>query len=362
MGNMCLAARKYLCFSNRKEKNDKVMMDGWNEDDFDTLPIKPRGKKSSSPLPSPNNNKLINVNPKSVFSQEEPLLTKGGDNSQTDLDYEVTLKSTTEDVEDDFQGVIVPRGVPKATNYQLHFDDNDFDDERDPRDSGFEPASGDADVINQSASPRKHNESMLLNNTLENITAANAEAIDERGIEGGSKKLVGEGDPVKRRGVTFQVEKNESFPANQMFPGDSTFDADDASGLNADEEFGALNKGEFIDNLDFLEKCGESDIERRERQAALARQSLYQRFDPLVKDGTPVKADRTKSAGLAALKERTEQLLQKSTLNEIAEVSQISSPATSSSVSMTTNVRIEMSRQRVRYQIRQKLPELDWLM
>merc|ERR1719494_1147920 len=57
----------------------------------------------------------------------------------------------------------------------------------------------------------------------------------------------------------------------------------------------------FLDDLSFLEQCGDADEEAAKRAEELARKSLYVRFDPLVALETPEKPFATPSIDHASV-------------------------------------------------------------
>ncbi|XP_065649437.1 transforming acidic coiled-coil-containing protein 3 isoform X3 [Hydra vulgaris] len=58
-------------------------------------------------------------------------------------------------------------------------------------------------------------------------------------------------------------------------------------GDDFDDQFKYTNPGDFIDDLDYLEQCGDKDSDAASRQAELARKSLYVRFDPMLQSDSP---------------------------------------------------------------------------
>jgi len=93
-----------------------------------------------------------------------------------------------------------------------------------------------------------------------------------------ARKVKGDTDekPQKAKGVTFNIADT---PMNETVNHGFT-----------DEDFDSQFKPpEFMDDLSFLENCVDNDNESAQRQAELARKSLYVRFDPLIKGDSPEK-------------------------------------------------------------------------
>lgn len=105
-------------------------------------------------------------------------------------------------------------------------------------------------------------------------------------------------------------QKTVSFdlPATDYSKGLTHFEAGDSSSFNYTEDengedlfgedFKPAEQAEFMleDDFSFLEKCGESDAERKKRAEELARKSLYVKFDPMTSLDSPVKTPATVSS------------------------------------------------------------------
>ncbi|XP_065071984.1 transforming acidic coiled-coil-containing protein 3-like isoform X2 [Rhopilema esculentum] len=330
------------------------MMDDFIVDDFDSLPIKPRGKKAS-PVKSP-----IKLPPTEVPTDEvgasDSLLIKESNQSKSDFDSEISFKIKDEVPDDDDDDFIadgpVKRRDQNSSNYQLHFDDQVEDI------GGIEPQVTEATDLDTNTSTN----APVLNTTVDlSVDKTELDPVPDNNNSLPNEKpdsslnigpqedppLNGSDEPtstkVRQKGVTFDTDftvrdsdiRNDSS-SNQ------TLDSFDKTGLLGDDEFKAMSTSEFIDNLDFLEQFGESDKDKMARQAALARQSLYQRFDPLMKDGTPIKQGRSKSNGLSALKEQADKILgMDSTMEGGYEISKLTFDDTEQSMIQKSPERIE---------------------
>eukprot|EP00795_Rhopilema_esculentum_P012120 gene12120-2726_t len=394
---------------SKKKKNEKLMMDDFIVDDFDSLPIKPRGKKASPvkspiklpPTEVPTDEKLINIyeehpltpakrlhsldvpfharrrgyvdtGDRDSHPQSERVCTEGGsinnfsdvcdliliesNQSKSDFDSEISFKIKDEVPDDDDDDFIadgpVKRRDQNSSNYQLHFDDQVEDI------GGIEPQVTEATDLDTNTSTN----APVLNTTVDlSVDKTELDPVPDNNNSLPNEKpdsslnigpqedppLNGSDEPtstkVRQKGVTFDTDftvrdsdiRNDSS-SNQ------TLDSFDKTGLLGDDEFKAMSTSEFIDNLDFLEQFGESDKDKMARQAALARQSLYQRFDPLMKDGTPIKQGRSKSNGLSALKEQADKILgMDSTMEGGYEISKLTFDDTEQSMIQKSPERIE---------------------
>lgn len=101
-------------------------------------------------------------------------------------------------------------------------------------------------------------------------------------------------DDNRNNGLLPQKTVSFDLPTSDFSKGSVQFETADEN-AEADgffeEDFKPADQADFMleDDFSFLEKCGESDAERKKRAEELARKSLYVKFDPMTSFDTPVK-------------------------------------------------------------------------
>ncbi len=170
------------------------------------------------------------------------ILGATGD-TNNDSDFEISFKTNHNDHNDE-QDIVVPRGGPKISNYQLNFDDMDF--ENDARDSGIVHGSSDIDEANHNENQGNVKDDSMGFGSLNINGDSSVETNKTDPIVDGIAKPATEGDPVKRKGVTFQVDENETFSKSKSGE-DSTFEDPFAtSAMTGEDDFSVLNKSKII--------------------------------------------------------------------------------------------------------------------
>lgn len=243
-----------------KDDND----DDDDDDEFDMLPVKPRGGGVIIPTEDPFDNIPIKVRGGGVVNiqKEDPFNAVETSSSEKSLDNKL---DSDHDEDEDFDNLpIRPRGAKVVS-----------------------PVNNSTDT-----------------NGIEYLACQPASRITEE-----DEKIEDffTDAPVKQRskGVTFDLNFDDKIDAVPQPTSDMSLNDTD-SGLSSqnttnggivnqdfsydlDEDFKPADSGGFMDDLDFLEQCGENDDDAANRKAELARKSLYVRFDPLLGSDSPVK-------------------------------------------------------------------------
>ncbi|XP_057306693.1 uncharacterized protein LOC130644921 isoform X2 [Hydractinia symbiolongicarpus] len=207
-----------------------------DEDEFDALPVKPRGGGALMPAEDPFDN--------------IPIKVRGGGNVNIPTDNssnEINVPEANNENEDKFNSLPVkPRGGSSALN---------------DKDDGI---------------VTENQEVVLKSKSSKGVTFDLNETADSNLPPSGELSLNDTDSGL--------CSQNSSAVGNIIQ--DFSYDLD--------AQFKSADSAEFMEDLSFLEQCGENDDEAAQRQAELSRKSLYVRFDPLIGSDSPDKpADST---------------------------------------------------------------------